>query len=104
MRVQRLNATLSASDMIKTLGFIALLVCACAPVFAQFDTAAVLGTVKDNSGGAVAKASITLRNEDTGIETRTTSGENGDYTFENVKIGRYSVSAEAPGFSKAEAR
>jgi hypothetical protein len=90
--------------MIKNLGFLALLVCACVPSFAQFDTAAVVGTVKDNSGGAVAKAAITLLNPDTGIETKTTSGENGDYTFENVKVGRYTVIAEAAGFSKAEAK
>ena len=90
--------------MIKKLRFAALLVCGCAPLLAQFDTAAVVGTVKHNSGGAVAKAAITLLNEDTGMESKTTSGENGDYTFENVKVGRYTVTAEAAGFSRAEAK
>jgi len=33
------------------------------------------------------EGAITLRNEDTGIETKTTSGENGDHTFEHVKSG-----------------
>src|SRR4051794_5516666 len=104
MRDQSSNSKLSTSPMIKKLRFVALLVCACVPSLAQFDTAAVVGTVKDNSGGAVAKAGITLLNQDTGIESKTTSGENGDYTFENVKIGRYTVTAEAAGFSKAEAK
>src|SRR4051812_30963776 len=75
-----------------------------APLLAQFDTAEVLGTVRDRSGSVVSKASITLTNQGTGIEARTATGEDGGYTFSNVKIGVYTVIAEAPGFSKAVAR
>src|SRR4051812_31224872 len=75
-----------------------------APLLAQFDTAEVLGTVRDRSGSVVSKAAIVLTNQGTGIEARTTTGEDGGYTFSNVKIGAYTVTAEAPGFSKAVAR
>ncbi len=73
------------------------------PAFAQFDTAEVLGTVRDNSGSVVSKAIVNLSNQDTGISARTTSDDGGNYTFSNVKIGKYTVTAEAPGFSKAVA-
>ena len=73
------------------------------PAVAQFDAAEVLGTIRDNSGSVVARPSVKLTNQDTGLEARTTADENGNYTFSNVKIGRYSVSAEAGGFSRAVA-
>jgi Carboxypeptidase regulatory-like domain/TonB-dependent Receptor Plug Domain/TonB dependent receptor len=74
-----------------------------ASAWGQFETADVLGTVHDPSGSVVAKVAITLTNLDTGILAKTTTDENGNYDFRNVKIGRYSVTAEAPGFSKAVA-
>ena len=42
-------------------------------------------------------------NQGTGIEAKTTTGADGDYDFSKVKVGRYTVTAEAPGFSKAVA-
>ncbi len=70
---------------------------------AQFDTAEVLGTVRDASSSVVPGASVTLLNQDTAIEARTTSDADGNFSFFNVKIGRYTVSAEKTGFSKAVA-
>ncbi|MEO8369535.1 MAG: carboxypeptidase-like regulatory domain-containing protein, partial [Candidatus Solibacter sp.] len=80
------------------------LLLASAPLMAQFDTAEVLGTVRDNSGAVIARASITLLNEGTGIQNKAVTGDDGNYTFSNVKIGTYTVSAEAAGFSKAVAK
>jgi hypothetical protein len=70
---------------------------------AQFDTAAVLGTVRDAKGGAVVDAKITARNTATGIINQTMTDSQGDYIFPAVKIGTYDVRAEAPGFSAAVA-
>src|SRR5215469_3201026 len=67
---------------------------------AQFETSEVLGTVRDNTGGVVAKANVTLLQQDTGIESKTTTDENGNYDFFNVKVGRYTVTVEATGFTK----
>jgi hypothetical protein len=67
---------------------------------AQFENAEVLGTVRDPSDKTVSKALVTLLNQDTGIEEKTMTDENGDYDFFNVKVGRYTVSVEAQGFSK----
>jgi hypothetical protein len=66
---------------------------------AQFDTAQVLGTVRDQTGGSVSKAVVTLLNVDTGIQAKTTADESGNYTFSDVKIGTYKLTAEAAGFS-----
>ncbi len=74
------------------------------PALAQFDTADVLGTVRDSTGAVVQRAGILLVNQDTGIQARASTDENGNYTFTNVRIGRYTVSAEATGFSKAVAK
>lgn len=71
--------------------------------YAQFDTAEVLGTVKDNSGAVVARASVTLTNQDTGFHASVATGDGGNFNFTNVKIGKYTLSAEAPGFSRAVA-
>ncbi len=71
---------------------------------AQFETAEVLGTVRDASGAVLRNASITLINEATGIESKTTSDESGDYDFFNVSVGHYTVTAELAGFSRFTTR
>jgi outer membrane receptor protein involved in Fe transport len=68
--------------------------------FAQFETSEVVGTVRDPSGAPIAKAKVTLANQDTGIQAVTSTGDNGDYDFLNVKVGRYTVTVEKEGFSK----
>ena len=69
-------------------------------LFAQFETAEVVGTVRDPSGSPILKADVTLTNLDTGIQAKTATDENGSYDFFNVKVGRYSVTVEHAGFSK----
>jgi len=69
-------------------------------LFAQFETAEVLGTVRDASGAAVPKASVTLTNQDTAIKVQTSTDDNGNYDFFNVRVGRYSVMVEHAGFAK----
>jgi hypothetical protein len=69
-------------------------------VFAQFETSEVLGTVRDASQAPLANAAVTLTNQDTGIEAKTTTDSSGNYNFFNVKAGRYTVTVEATGFSK----
>jgi len=75
-----------------------------ASAFAQFDTAEVLGTVHDESGSVVSKALVTLANQATGIQSQIASDDNGNYTFFDVKPGRYQITAEAPGFTKFSTR
>jgi hypothetical protein len=71
-------------------------------MFAQVDTGAISGTVKDTSGGVVAGAKVTLTNQGTGVSITTTSSSSGEYSFSPVKIGNYSLSVEFAGFQKVQ--
>lgn len=80
-----------------------LLLAAAPPAFGQVTTGSVNGVVNDPSGATVAGASVSLRNNETGITRNTTSNEGGEYTFPQVEPGRYTLSVEAAGFKKAVA-
>ncbi|MBV9611732.1 MAG: carboxypeptidase regulatory-like domain-containing protein, partial [Acidobacteriaceae bacterium] len=67
--------------------------------FAQFETAEVLGTVTDASSANVRGVAVTLTNEETGVEKKTTSDESGAYDFFDVPVGRYTITAELAGFA-----
>lgn len=70
-----------------------------AAVLAQFEQAVVVGSVRDERGGVISGALVTLSSEATGfIQTQTTT-ENGDYVFPSVRIGQYTLKVEKPGFS-----
>jgi len=69
--------------------------------FAQFETAAVLGTVLDSQGAAVQNVHISLQNLGTGTSQETVSGPDGTYQFLEVRIGQYKVTAESMGFKKS---
>jgi hypothetical protein len=71
------------------------------PVFAQFDTATVVGSVRDNSGGVIPGATVTLTNLETGVTVTRVTDENGNFEFMTVRIGRYNVTAELEGFATA---
>src|SRR5260370_35952993 len=70
--------------------------------FAQSDTASITGFVRDPSSRTVPNATITVKNENTGIERRSTTNESGYYIVSNLPPGQYSVAVEAPGFKKYE--
>jgi hypothetical protein len=68
-------------------------------LFGQVDQGSVSGIVQDASGAVVPNAKVTLLNKDQGLSLETTTQANGDYTFTPVRIGNYSLSVTAPGFS-----
>ena len=68
---------------------------------AQFDTATVVGTVRDASESVIPGAKVTLTAIETGISTVRTSGADGNYEFPAVKPGTYVVTAEKSGFAVA---
>jgi hypothetical protein len=68
---------------------------------AQFETSEVLGTVRDPSHSVVARAAVALTSQETGITAKTATDDNGNYDFLNVKVGRYTITIEHPGFAKS---
>lgn len=71
------------------------------PLPAQFETSTVLGTITDPSGAVVSGARVELRSEQTNVTATTTANSSGAFEFFNVRPGRYTISASAPGFKKA---
>ena len=72
-----------------------------APAEAQrSDRAAISGVVTDNQGAAVPGASVTVRNEATGVEVVLTTNEAGAYSSPPLVLGRYSVTVDLTGFKK----
>jgi hypothetical protein len=69
---------------------------------AQF-SGSVQGVVQDPSGAGVAKASVQLQNTATQVSANTTTDAEGNYTFQSLAPGKYKVTVEMSGFSKAEA-
>jgi hypothetical protein len=72
------------------------------PLAAQFETATVLGTIQDPSGGVIPGATVRLENVDTRVGVSTQTNEYRDYQYFSVRIGRYVVTAQAPGFKAAK--
>src|SRR5437763_14555886 len=69
---------------------------------AQFDTATVVGVVRDASGGVVPDAKVTLSNTATGVSVTRTTNSDGLYEFVTVWPGDYMVTAEKSGFDVAQ--
>ncbi len=74
-----------------------------APLFAQFDTATVLGTIHDPSGNVVTTAKVVLSNTADGTQQNASTDSEGNYQFLKVRIGTYTLKAEASGFKAAQA-
>jgi hypothetical protein len=72
------------------------------PAWGQFDSASVLGTIKDPSGAAVPGATVELLNIAKGVTATRQTDSNGDYEFANVQPGDYSITVTAPGFEKSQ--
>ncbi len=70
-------------------------------IAAQTQTARLVGTVTDSSGGTVASAKITATHLETKTTETTTSNSSGEYIFPVLQPGTYTLTAEAPGFRKS---
>lgn len=68
----------------------------------QQNIASLTGTVRDPSGALIAKASITARLVDQGIDTNAVTDGEGVYTFTNLPIGIYVITAKAGGFKETQ--
>ncbi|MGI8638348.1 MAG: carboxypeptidase-like regulatory domain-containing protein [Pyrinomonadaceae bacterium] len=70
---------------------------------AQFETATVLGSVRDANEAVIEGAAVTLKNVATDITSTAATDSNGDYQFVNIKIGIYQITIEANGFNRTVA-
>jgi Carboxypeptidase regulatory-like domain len=66
----------------------------------QTTNGSIQGTVTDPSGAAVAGATVTGRNLDTGLTITTVTTDAGFYSLANMPPGRYTVTIEGPNLKK----
>src|SRR5437660_664101 len=72
-------------------------------VFAQTDTGSVRGTVTDQQGSAVTDAQVTMTNMDTAFSRSVKSDADGNYVFQSLPVGRYTLKvAGTKGFKAFE--
>src|ERR1700675_1815993 len=69
-----------------------------ATVFAQTGVGSARGTVTDASGGTVNGAEVTITNLDTAYSRSVTTDTSGNYSFQSIPIGRYTLSVVKDGF------
>jgi len=65
-------------------------------------SAALRGTVKDETGAVVAQAAVTLTNRDTKYERKATTNDLGLFAFTAVDPGNYTLKVESKGFKTYE--
>src|SRR5258706_6157734 len=70
----------------------------------QAVNATLVGTITDASGAAVPKAQVLITETNTGINKTGMANESGNYIFPDLPPGKYSVTAEHPGFKKETRR
>jgi hypothetical protein len=71
-----------------------------APTAAQALYGGLTGTIADGSGAAVPGATVTIKNEDTGLEMTAVTDETGTYTIRNIAGGSYTLKASLQGFKE----
>jgi hypothetical protein len=70
-------------------------------MFAQLSgKGAISGTVTDNTGAVITNAVVTITNDATGLSVRALTTSSGFYEATTLDAGIYTVTTEAPGFSK----
>ena len=65
---------------------------------AQVTTATFYGTVTDSSGALIPGATVTLLHAGTGITATKTTDETGNFVFDFLRVGSYTVTIEVAGF------
>jgi hypothetical protein len=73
-------------------------------LFSQSQNNTISGTVTDQSRAAIPGVAVTLTNTRQNISTKTTSGTDGLYSFQNLVAGTYDIKFEATGFSPVLSR
>jgi Carboxypeptidase regulatory-like domain/TonB-dependent Receptor Plug Domain len=69
---------------------------------AQTIAGQISGRITDASGGVLPGVTVTVVNDGTGFTDTRVTDASGVYTFTNLRVGTYSVSAELQGFRKEQ--
>jgi hypothetical protein len=65
---------------------------------AQTGTSNITGTIRDSNGAAVPGATVTAKNDSTGVTSTQTTTDSGLYSFSSLPVGNYTITVEKQGF------
>ncbi|MGA3195779.1 MAG: TonB-dependent receptor [Terriglobales bacterium] len=80
-----------------------LVLCMAGVVFAQTDTARLIGTITDPTGAVVSGATVTVTDTGTGRVLTAKTNDTGAYVFNALPIGKYHVDVAQTGFKTSGA-
>src|ERR1051326_3004471 len=83
---------------------VAFLLTAPTSLLAQRTTATFAGIVTDKTGAVLPSAEVSLTNEGTGASTQKISNETGEFIFDFVPVGTYTLKIVMPRFKTFESR
>src|SRR5438876_10315350 len=89
---------LHLTHLIRTLGMLPLLVVCVLTAVAQTGTSNITGTVRDTQGAVVPGATVTAKNDATGVAGTQTTNDSGLYAFTSLPVGNYTITVEKQGF------
>ncbi|MEO7660402.1 MAG: carboxypeptidase regulatory-like domain-containing protein, partial [Pyrinomonadaceae bacterium] len=95
---------MTKNQFLKALASSTLLLALSGILLAQGTTSRFTGTVTDTSGAGIPGATVSLTDESRGSTLTTTTGSNGNYNFDLIQAGTYTVSVEKQGFKKFVSR
>src|SRR5437867_10627323 len=78
--------------------FLILIVLGVAAAIAQTGSSNITGSVRDVNGAVVPGATVTAKNEATGVTSTQTTTDSGLYAFSSLPVGQYTITVEQQGF------
>jgi hypothetical protein len=94
----------TSRSILSTVGLVALLLLFAGTATAQTSTTFLQGTITDASGAAVVNATVTLVNAESKSERNTVTGSQGEYRFQALPPGTYTLTVTAKGFARQEVK
>src|ERR1700688_4118751 len=88
--------------IVEVLALACAVVLICVTAFSQANTGRILGSVTDQSGGAVAGATVTVTDTERGTTRTLITDDSGSYSAPSLIPSTYPVRAEYKGFKSTE--
>src|SRR5713101_2084729 len=92
----------TSKKALQVLGLMFGVLLLCLPTFSQGTAGRILGTVSDQTGGAMTGATVIVTDTERNVVRTLTTGTSGEYNAPNLLPGLYKVRAEAKGFKATE--
>src|SRR2546426_4351510 len=78
--------------------FLILIALGITAAIAQTGSSNITGSVRDVNGAVVPGATVTAKNEATGVTSTQTTTDSGLYAFSSLPVGKYTITVEKQGF------